>query len=88
MADNGSLIDWLSKLGIGKELNNIDILSGFTVNLTLSKVISNYTVKLQAANTASTRINNWNTVMYLWMDLAMNSKKWELKLAISKSLRS
>lgn len=79
MADNGSLIDWLSKLGIGKELNNIDILSGFTVNLTLSKIIPNYTVKLQAANTASTRINNWNIVMYFRIYSVMNLRKLELK---------
>lgn len=79
MADNGSLIDWLSKLGIAKELNNIDILSGFTVNLTLSKIIPNYTVKLQAANTASTRINNWNIVMYFRIYSVMNLRKLELK---------
>lgn len=63
MTDNGSLVDWLSKLGVAKELNNLDILSGLTLNLVLSKIIPNYTVKLPPANTASTRINNWNVVM-------------------------
>lgn len=65
MSNNNSLEDWLNKLGINKELNNSDILGGITINAILTKIINNYTVKLSTTNTASSRINNWNIVMYL-----------------------
>lgn len=63
MSENGSLAEWLDKIGIGKELNNSDILNGITINTTLTKIIPNYTVRLSTANTASNRITNWNTVL-------------------------
>lgn len=75
MTENGSLLEWLNKLGITKELNNNDILSGITVNATLAKLIPNYTVHLPNANTASIRINNWNTVVYQSRYLAINWRK-------------
>jgi hypothetical protein len=75
MTDNGSLLDWLSSLGISKELNNLDILSGTTVNATLTKIVPNYTVRLPPSNTASTRINNWNTVMYSSSDSETSSRR-------------
>ena len=65
MTESGSLVEWLSKLGVSKELNNNDILSGVTVNSTLKKIIPGYNLHLPNTNTASTRINNWNSVMYL-----------------------
>lgn len=87
MTDNGSLFDWLSSLGVTKELNNVDILSGMTVNATLSKIVPNYTVRLPASNTASTRINNWNTVMYCFLDLATSWRRWELRSSSRTSLK-
>lgn len=65
MSDSTSLVDWLTKIGVTRELNNSDILGGITVNVALSKVVPNYNVKLSATNTAVNRVNNWNTVMYL-----------------------
>ena len=65
MAQSGSLVDWLSKLGVSKELNNNDILNGVTINSTLKKIVPNYTLQISSNNTASTRINNWNLVMYI-----------------------
>jgi hypothetical protein len=64
MNDSTSLVDWLSKIGITRELNNSDILGGITVNAALSKVVPNYTVRLSSTNTAVNRVNNWNTIMY------------------------
>lgn len=58
------LLEWLSKLGLGKELSSVDILSGLAVNTAISKIVKDYTVRLSVNNTPSARINNWNTVMY------------------------
>lgn len=80
MSQNSSLFDWLSSIGVTKELNNVDILSGVTVNATLAKIVPNYTVRLPTSNTASTRINNWNTVTYRYIDLVTNLRRWESRL--------
>jgi hypothetical protein len=64
MTDSISLVDWLSKIGITRELNNSDILGGITINAALTKVVPNYNVRLSATNTAANRVNNWNTLMY------------------------
>ena len=64
MSENPSLLNWLSKLGIAKELNNYDIIGGITVNSVLSKIVTGYALKMTSTNTAATRINNWNNLMY------------------------
>jgi len=78
MTDSISLVDWLSKIGITRELNNSDILGGITVNATLTKVVPNYNVRLSATNTAANRVNNWNTIMYKMSNLVHNLISWEL----------
>ena len=39
MSQENSLLDWLHSLGISKELNNNDILSGITLHILLGKLL-------------------------------------------------
>jgi hypothetical protein len=57
------LQEWLGRLGLTKELTSNDLLSGLAVNTVLTKIISNYTVRISLNTTPSARINNWNTVL-------------------------
>ncbi len=74
---SNSLEEWLNKLGVSKELNNNDILGGVTINAVLTKIITNYTVRISTTNTASARINNWNIVMYLLCYVATSCRRLE-----------
>ena len=64
MTESASLADWLSELGVARQLNNSDIMSGVTVNTVLTKIVPKYSHKLAGGNTAATRISNWNGLMY------------------------
>lgn len=57
-----TLQEWLSRVGLTKELTSSDILSGLAINNVLTKIIPNYTVRLSPNTTPSARINNWNIV--------------------------
>ena len=63
MTETASLADWLSEIGVVRELNNSDIMSGVTVNAVLTKINPKYSYKLAPGNTAATRISNWNGLM-------------------------
>lgn len=77
MTEKASLIEWLEALGLAKHLNNADILTGVTVGQVITKIIDKYHVKLGESNTASTRIDNWNTLVYLYDNIASSYRKWE-----------
>jgi hypothetical protein len=86
MADNSnSLVDWLVNIGLAKQLNNNDILSGNTLNLVMLKIIANHNFILNASNTAVNRINNWNNLMYLFFNLEKSCKKLAYELLKNKN---
>ena len=62
MASN-PLGEWLTKLTLPAIPSSADLLSGVTIISAITKIIPNYTVRLNLNTTPSARINNWNVVM-------------------------